>query len=153
MAIREATLEDYNALVEFWNRNSGWDEINRKIWEERFVNAPFGPSVILIVENKLQITAMLVFILFKVRLGKEEVNACRPFAAVVDKTVREYFSGSLYIIQLLKKGFKTMKHKGTDILIMLPNPRWKRLLSLINVHSKEFPLFRKMLSPETISIK
>lgn len=40
MAIREATIEDYNNLVDFWNNNSGWDKIDQEIWEERFIDAP-----------------------------------------------------------------------------------------------------------------
>lgn len=144
MAIREATLKDYDKLVTFWNQNSGWDIITKDIWEDRFINAPYGPSVVLIVESKQKILAMLIFILFKVTLGQKEVNGCRPFAAIADKSIRK-ISGMKYIGQLINKGFKTMKEKGNDIMIMLPDPRWKRHLRLIRINSYEFPLFKKLL--------
>ena len=150
MEIREATVNDYNALVEFWNHNSGWDHITRDVWEDRFINTPYGPSVILVIEIKGKLIANLVFVIFKITLGQKEVKGCRPFAAFVDNTVKN-LTGYKYIIQLTIYGVKVMKKKGYDLLIMLPDPRWKGPLRFIDVLLCNFPLFKLPINDQSIA--
>jgi hypothetical protein len=150
MQIKEATPSDYNTLVEFWNQNSGWDQISRKVWEDRFINAPYGPSVIFFIEKNNKILAKLVFVLLKVNLGNKEYNGCRPFAAVVDKSVKGIF-GIKYVGQLINHGFKAMRKKGTDLLIMLPDPRWKRLFRFIDIVFCDFPLYKLPIDNQNIA--
>lgn len=141
MQIKEATPSDYNTLVEFWNQNSDWDQISKKVWEDRFINAPYGPSVIFFIEKNNKILAKLVFVLLKVNLGNKEYNGCRPFALVTDKSVRGIF-GITYATQLINHGIKAMRKKGIDLLIMLPNPRLKGPLQFVNLQLCDFPLYK-----------
>ncbi len=150
MEIKEATSNHYNTLVEFWNQNSGWDQISRNVWEDRFINAPYGPSVIFFIENNNKILAKLVFVLLKINLGNKEYTGCRPFAAVVDKSVRGIF-GIKYATQLINHGIKVMRNKGIDLLIMLPNPRLKRPLQFIDVVLCDFPLFKFPIDNQNIA--
>lgn len=150
MEIKEATPYDYTNLVEFWNQNSGWDQIHKEIWEDRFIKTPYGPSVIFFIENNNRILAKMVFVIFKIYLGNKEYTGCRPFAAVVDKSVKGIF-GIKYAIQLINHGFKAMRNKEIDLLIMLPDPRWKRPLQFIDVVTCEFPLFKLPINNQSIS--
>lgn len=150
MEIKEATPDDYVNLVEFWNQNSGWDQIDKNVWEDRFINTPNGPSVILFIKDNNKILAKLVFVLLNITLGNIEYTGCRPFAAVVDKSVKG-ISGIKYTIQLISHGFKTMRNKGIDLLIMLPDPRWKRPLQFIDVVLCDFPLYKFPIDNQEIS--
>lgn len=150
MQIKEAIPSDYDALVEFWNQNSGWDQISRNIYEDRFINAPFGPSVIFFIEKNNKILAKLVFVLLKVNLGKKEYSGCRPFALITDKSVRGIF-GVKYATQLINHGIKAMRKKGMDLLIMLPNPGLKRPMRFIDVLLCDFPLFKLPIDNQNIA--
>src|SRR5690606_28817439 len=103
MKIRECVKEDYPQLVDFWNNNSGWDYITRDIWEQRFIRTPFGPSVVVVAEENNTIVAQLIFILFKINLGDIVALGCKPFAAVIDRSVRSLV-GYKYIFQLYSFG-------------------------------------------------
>jgi hypothetical protein len=147
MNIREATPGDYDELVRFWNNNSGWDEISRETWEERFIRAPYGPSVVILGEKDGRIMAKLVFIRLKVSLGNMTVSGCRPFAAVVDKSLQG-LSGYKYIIQIFNYGTKIMRDKGFDLLIMMPDPRWKAIARFVDLLTYNFPLFKRSIGNE-----
>jgi len=150
MEIREATVNDYNALVEFWNQNSDWDQITKKLWEDRFIDAPYGPSVIFFIEKNNKILGKLVFVLLKVNLGSKEYSGCRPFAMVVDKSIRGIF-GIKYATQIINHGIKAMRKKGIDLMIMLPNPRLKGPLQFIDVLLCNFPLFKLPIDDQSIA--
>ncbi|MBT4970685.1 MAG: hypothetical protein HOM80_16900, partial [Bacteroidetes bacterium] len=144
--LKEATEKDYEALIGFWNENSGWDIISREIWDKRFIQAPHGSSVVLFVEQSNKILAMLIFIRCKISMGSKLVDGCRPFASILSQSVRGRMSVIKYMVQLINFGFKTMQKKGTDIVLMLPDPRWKPLLKFIDINVGEFPLYKKDFS-------
>ncbi|MEB2778196.1 hypothetical protein SYJ56_22995 [Algoriphagus sp. D3-2-R+10] len=147
MALRECTSSDYPKLVEFWNLNAGWDVINEELWKERFLSSPIGNSFVVIVENDGNIQAQLIFVSLSVSLGKEVFFGSRPYAAVIAKRSTG-LSGYKYIIQLYNFGIQLLKKKKFDLVIMLPDPRWKRLASFFDIHIFSFPLFKLSLSTD-----
>ena len=145
MKIREATREDYDKLVEFWNSNAGWDVITREVWEERFIRAPYGPSVVVIGESDGRIIAMLIFIRLKATLGNETVSGCRPFASVIHNSVKGLM-GFKHIISVLNFGIRLMREKGHDLLVMIPDPRWKAIARFIDLAYYDFPLYKRAIN-------
>ena len=139
--VKEGVKDDYDALVEFWNKNSGWDQLTRAEWENRFMDTPNGPSIIYFLEKDNTILAKLIFVPFKVKLGITTYRGCRPFAAIIDKSIRGIF-GFKYLGQVLLYGIKSMRKKGVDLLIMLPDPRWRRPLKLVDINLCNFPLYK-----------
>lgn len=153
MKARECHHEDYQKLVKFWNDNSGWDTISQETWEQRFINAPFGPSIVVVVEDDNMIVAQLIFIQIKIKLGDKTVLGCRPFAAVIHCSFRS-LKAYKYMVQLYTYGYKLMKQKGCDLLIMLPDPRWRPIIKFINAIPFNFPLYKKELrDPEDNPLK
>ena len=153
MKVRECYQEDYPNLVEFWNENSGWDSITQETWEDRFIKAPFGPSEVVVIEDNNVIIAQLIFIYLKINLGDKIVLGCRPFAAVISSSARG-LKAYKYIIQLYIFGKRLMKQKGCDLLLMLPDPRWKPISKFTDTIPFEFPLYKKeLIDQNKIGIK
>lgn len=141
MALRECNSSDYPKLVEFWNLNGGWDVISEELWKQRFLSSPNGNSFVVIVEHDGVIQAQLIFISLSVSLGKETFLGSRPFAAVIAKKSNS-ISGYKFIIQLYNFGIQLLKKKKFDLLLMLPDPRWRRLAGFFDIHVFSFPLFK-----------
>jgi hypothetical protein len=141
MALRECNSNDYPKLVEFWNSNSGWDVIDLGIWKERFLSSPNGNSFVVVVEHDGVIKAQLIFVSMIVSFGKEILLGSRPFAAVITKMANS-ISGYKYIVQLYNFGIQLLKKKKFDLLIMLPDPRWRRLASFFDLQVFSFPLYK-----------
>jgi hypothetical protein len=142
MEITEAFEEDYPELLRFWNDNSQWDEISMDTWAKRFLITPCGNSIFVIARKDDRIIAHLIFVPLKIFLGGLTVNGCRPFAAVVEKSVRN-LAGYKIIIHLYNHSIKLLRKKGVDLMIMLPDPRWKPLIRFIDAHGASYPLFKK----------
>src|SRR5215210_4465047 len=89
-AYRMYNPEDIDPLVEFWNQNAGWDQIDRRQWETRFYHTPFGHSSVVLAEVKdsNEILGQFVFIPSVVNIDGREVKGFRPFAPVVKESVR-----------------------------------------------------------------
>lgn len=141
MRIRVANESDYDNLVEFWNKNSEWDIIDRKTWEDRFINSPLGSSVIFITERNNEIIAQVIFIRLDVVLMDQIINACRPFAAVIDNNLKG-LTGFRFIAQIYNYSLKILAEMNFDLVFFMPDPRWKPISRLIKVSVAEFPLFK-----------
>jgi hypothetical protein len=145
MALRECNSGDYPKLVDFWNTHAGWDIIDIELWKERFLSSPNGNSFVVVVEQDGVILAQLIFISLRVSFGKEVLLGSRPFAAVIAKSSNSIL-GYKYIIQLYNFGIQLLKKKKFDLLLMLPDPRWRRLASFFDIHVFSFPLFKLLKS-------
>ena len=90
-SIRFATEADADALVSFWNENADWDVIDRASWEHRFYHTPYGPAYIVIATAKDIDTIEGQFIFFpsEVNVQGSQLKACRPFAPIVKRQIRE----------------------------------------------------------------
>ncbi len=145
MALRECNSSDYPKLVEFWNLNAGWDVIDVELWKERFLSSPNGNSFVVVVDHDGNIQAQLIFISVSVSLDKDVFLGSRPFAAVIAKSSNNIL-GYKYIIQLYNFGIQLLKKKKYDLLLMLPDPRWRRLAGFFDIHVMTFPLFKLSFS-------
>lgn len=145
MALRECNSSDYPKLVEFWNSNAGWDVIDVELWKERFLSSPNGNSFVVVVDHDGHIQAQLIFISVSVSLDKDVFLGSRPFAAVIAKSSNSIL-GYKYIIQLYNFGIQLLKKKNYDLLLMLPDPRWRRLAGFFDIHVLTFPLFKLSFS-------
>lgn len=148
MALKECTPIDYPKLVEFWNSNADWDVIDIETWKNRFLSSPDGNSFVVVAEKDGDIQAQLIFVSLSITSGKEFLLASRPYAAVIGKKYRGIF-GYKFMLQLFNFGIQQMRKKKFDLLIMLPDPRWRRLAPLIDIQVFSFPLFKLELSDET----
>lgn len=148
MAIRECTPSDFPKLVEFWNSNAGWDEIDLDTWKNRFISSPDGNSFVVIAEKEGEIQAQLIFISLRVSYRKEYFSGCRPFAAVIGKKNRGLLAYK-FILQLFNFGIQLMRKKSFDFLIMIPDPRWKSLAHLVDTQVFKFPLYKLEVSDDS----
>jgi hypothetical protein len=142
MEYSAASESEYSELVDFWNRNAGWDQLTLEDWGKRFLITPGDPPVFVIGRDNGKILGHIIFLSFKIILGDKNVKGCRPFAAIVDNSVKG-LSGYRIIIQLFNFGIRYMENQGIDLLIMLPDPRWKPLSKFINISFANFPLYKR----------
>lgn len=147
MEYSEAIEKEYQELVDFWNRNAGWDHLTLESWSDRFLTTPEGSPSFIIGRENGKIMGQLIFIPVRIFLGEKMVKGCRPFAAAVDLSAQK-LTGYKIIIQLYNFGVKLMKGKGFDLMVMLPDPRWKPLSRFIDVSVASFPLYQKLILQE-----
>lgn len=150
------TLADIDQLIELWNENAEWGIVDRKEWERRFYNTPFGPTSISLAINKEtgEVLGQFIFVPSKVSINGEEVKAFRPFAPIVKKNIREEL-GMLtlfeYISKMYKYATKQFVLQGVYLIHMLPDPRWARAFHLLpGVKICNFPLWSLPLPKEKI---
>lgn len=145
--------EDIDALVQFWNENSGWDQVDRNEWERRFSHTPFGNASVALAEESAnkEIVAQLIFIPTVVRVDGNNRKAYRPFAMVVKQNNKP--SGYLKLVDMIYKMYShavdNFKQYGISLIHMIPDPRWSGLLRFLPaLQVGSFPLWSLPLSVE-----
>jgi hypothetical protein len=148
---RMHTTADTDALVNFWNKNSDWDQINRTEWEHRFLHSPMGPAAFALAIDKdsEDIIAQSAFFPSLTIVDGQEVKSYRPFGAVVSKDHRAA-SGFLVMQKLMVKMYllaaKSFSGNSVGLLHMLPDPRWARIIGLFPfLQTSKFPLWSHAL--------
>jgi hypothetical protein len=142
------TPEDNSALLELWNENAEWGVIDREQWEKVFYRTPYGPSSIVLLQNKAtgEILAQFVFIPLKVMVNGKEIDAFKPCAPIMKISVRKEL-GLLPFFKMYQFGTKYFASKGTCLFYMMPDPRWVRGLQFVpGVQVASFPLWLFPLS-------
>jgi hypothetical protein len=148
---RMSTTADEPALVELWSRHSDWGAITVDEWKSRFVHTPLGPaSIVLAVDDQTQeIMAQLAYTLYPIMVQGREVKGCRPSAVIINESFRSK-SGFLNMQQMMVEMYRMVgescAQKGGELLYMLPDPRWARLLMQgAFLQSTTFPLWSRPL--------
>lgn len=149
---RMATAGDHDALVSFWNEHAGWDQIEREIWEQRFIRTPYGPAEIAIafdMENG-ELLGQFLFVPFRVAHKGQIRQGYRPFAPITQTKLRtQWEGGSLQqlIFQLYALGVQHLTDEGADVISMLPDPRWTRIFKMAPFFQiASFPLYSRALA-------
>jgi hypothetical protein len=146
-AYRMYNPEDIDPLVEFWNQNAGWDQIDRRQWETRFYHTPFGHSSVVLAEDKdsNEILGQFVFIPSVVNIDGREVKGFRPFAPVVKESVRSkmgFVKVAEIVLNMYNFAVDQFKKEGVGLMHMLPDPRWSRAFQFLrDVQTGYFPLW------------
>lgn len=154
MSCRLYTPADTEKLIELWNENAEWGTITREDWEKVFYCTPYGPSTIVLAISKDtdEIVAQFVFIPVRISVQGTEVNAFKPCAPIVKKSVREEM-GLLtlfnYILKMYRFAVKHFVTEGVHLLYVMPDPRWVRGFQLIpGMNLANFPLWCLTLENE-----
>lgn len=141
------TPDDIDKLVELWNENAEWGIIDQEHWKKVFYYTPNGPSTIVLAvnEEKDEVLAQFVFMPTKISLNGREINACKPCAPIVKKSVREdaglptLFN---YILKMYRFATKHLVSQGIYLLHMMPDVRWVRAFQIIpGLQVAGFPLW------------
>ncbi|MEO6546411.1 MAG: hypothetical protein ABIN94_00365 [Ferruginibacter sp.] len=145
--------DDVNALVQFWNENSGWDQIDRNEWERRFFNTPFGNASVALAQESVsrEIIAQLIFIPTMVCVDGSGRKASRPFAMVVkqDKKPAGYLKLVDMIYKMYTHAVDHFKQQDFSLIHMIPDPRWSGLLRFLPaLQVGSYPLCSRSLSME-----
>lgn len=141
------TADDIDALVQFWNENAGWDEIDRTEWERRFCHTPFGPSsvVLAVKENSDEIQGQIVFIPTEINVDGRVVNARRPYAVVLKSSLRQglrLLSMMEIVIKMYNHATARFKASGVGLIHMMPDPGWARAFKFLpNTQTDSFLLW------------
>lgn len=142
------TTADRDELVRLWSSaETGWDRIDRKVWEHRFVNTPFGEAAIALAieEETNKIVGQLIFIPLVARVEGREVSAYRPYAAFLVKEARS-FQGlnplAHPMLKLYRLATDSFRQKDVGLIYMLPDPLWTRMLHFVpGFLTGKFPLY------------
>ena len=146
-AYRMYTVDDIDALVQFWKENAGWDQIDRKEWERRFYHTPYGNASVALAEDvdSGSIVGQFLFIPTVISIDGKEVKGFRPFAPVVKESVRTEL-GLMTLMEIVLKMYNyamdEFKKEGVGVIHMLPDPRWSKAFEFIpDVQVGYFPLW------------
>lgn len=151
--VRIHNPDDIDALVQFWNDNSGWDQIDRTEWERRFFKTPFGSASVALAEDAIskEIVAQLIFIPTIVNVDGIDRKSYRPFAMVVKQNNKP--SGYLKLVDMIHKMYSHavdhFKQNKISLIHMIPDPRWSGLLRFLPaLQIGSFPLWSRPLAME-----
>lgn len=145
---RMNTTADRDELVRLWSSTeTGWDRIDRKVWEHRFVNTPFGEAAIALAieEETNKIVGQLIFIPLVACVDGREVSGYRPYAAFLVKEARS-FQGlkplTHPMLKLYRLATDSFRQKEVGLIYMLPDPLWTRMLHFVpGFLTAKFPLY------------
>ncbi len=142
------TPEDEPELFRLWSEHSGWDAPGIETWKRRLLNSPFGetPIAVAVEPESGHILAQLVFIPYLLIAGDREVKALRPFAPIIAHTARTTLSRltpkATLPLQLYLRAIKELRRRGYGLIYTMPDPRWRRFLSIIpDFQVATFPLW------------
>jgi len=151
---RMNTIEDEDELVNFWSKYAGWDQIDKAVWEHRFMNTPMGRSSVALAidDDSKKIIGQFIFVPSKVSINGKEVSAFRPFAPVVYIDMRNGDSLNALqnlILEMYNLAAEDLKRKGAGLFYMVPDPRWIRAFKIFPFFQiAKFPLWSKNLPLE-----
>jgi hypothetical protein len=137
------TPADFDNLIELWNENADWGLIDREQWEKVFHYTPYGPATIVLAtaEKTDEILAQFVFFPLKIFVHGKELNAFKPCAPVMRKSVRTDL-GLVSFLKMYRYAIKHFTAQGVHLFYMMPDPRWARGFQMIpGVQVANFPLW------------
>lgn len=144
---RMNTDADEPALVDLWTRHSDWGSLTVEEWEQKFLRTPLGAaSFVLATDDTTQeIVAQIAYIPSPVVVQGTEISGYRPYAVIINENFRSKV-GFLKLQQMIANMYLTAAHRlagqGVDLLYMVPDPRWSRLLRLMpGLQTASFPLW------------
>ena len=149
---RAGTSQDLKAVAQFWSEHSGWGEMDESSWVQTFGRTPQGPSELILAEIKEtgEMIGQFIFLPVPVAIDGREVLAYRPFAPIVKSDLRlqdDSFSLQGVMLQMYLFAVEHLTQLGTELLYVLPDPRWARLFSFAPFFSLgSFPLMSIALS-------
>jgi hypothetical protein len=164
---RHYSENDIEALIQFWNKNSDWDELNREKWECRFHLPSCKAAVIIAVDEETQeIIGQCMFMPFNVVINGSEVRAYRAYGAVLKKNLHNKFgitcmmAGQHPVMKMYYKAAEDFANEGAALIYALPDPRAAKILqsmpfstSRFSLWSHELPLLDKFRLPENIMVE
>ena len=147
LTYRMHTKEDREQLIRLWSEQSGWDVLDNKTWEHRFLDTPFGESAIALAIDKDSgaIAGQCIFIPALVSIDGRELRAYRTFAPLLHQEMR-----GLNLLNPFKHPLYRMYKYATDffaknkvaLAYSMPDPRWLRAFQLLpNFQIAKFPLW------------
>jgi hypothetical protein len=145
IGLRFADPRDAEALGQHWREESGWGVDQLGDWLQQ---APFGPAEVVVAQarDSGRIVGQFRFIPTVVQAGGRTFSAIRPFGTIVSKAYRAGLASlnplSQPPVAMYRFGVSQFRARGVQLVHMLPDPRWARLLRMfpvLQVHA--FPLW------------
>ncbi len=154
LTYRMHTKDDRNELIRLWSEQSGWDVLDAKTWEHRFLDTPFGESAIALAIDKDTdaVVGQCMFIPALISIDGRELRAYRTFAPLLHQEMR-----GLNLLNPFKHPLYRMYKFATDffaktrvcLAYSMPDPRWLRAFQLLpNFQIGKFPLWSLKLPLE-----
>lgn len=143
--------EDLAAMRAMWANDTDWGNDFAGIFDAYINNACLSGACVLLAEDGEtgSVVGQFAFLPYLVKTPDKELKAYRPAAPVVSKKYRYFKANPLEhpAIRMYLEGAKLMKEAGADLIFMVPNPSWIRLMKMFpNFHTAKFPLFSKPLA-------
>lgn len=128
--------DDQNAILELWEKYSGWGAITLEQFTDWYLNTPFGPCMVVVAEDEQYgIVGQIIFVPSKAYIDGKEINAYRVMAPIVNKDFRALnikdFNHPAYA--MFRYGLKEAKDRDHPFIYFLPSIGW---LSLVRTFPK-----------------
>ncbi|GAB2966616.1 hypothetical protein GCM10027048_41520 [Hymenobacter coalescens] len=149
---RMNTEADEPALVDLWTRHSDWGSITAEQWEQKFLRTPLGAASFMLAteDSTNEIVAQIAYMPTPVMVRGQEISGYRPYAVIVNENFRSkagFLRLQQMVVSMYLKAADSLADRGVDLLYMLPDPRWSRILRLMPAfQSTTFPLWSRPLT-------
>lgn len=143
--------QDLDSMKAMWAHNTDWGNDFASIFEAYINNACLDGACVLLAEDTEvgSLVGQFAFLPYLVKASAKELKAYRPAAPIVSKEYRYFKANPIDhpAVRMYLEGAKLMKAAGADLIFMVPNPSWIRLMKMFpNFHTAKFPLFSKPLA-------
>lgn len=147
--------DDLEAIRKLWTENTDWGTDVDAIFNHYIGNSCLDGACVLLAidDDTCNPVGMFAFLPYLVQAGSRIIKAYRPAAPVVSKKYRYFRANPLDhpAIRMYNEGAKLMQKRGDDLIFMVPNPSWIRLLRMFpQLRTGSFPLFTRSITNPSI---
>jgi hypothetical protein len=138
--------EDMPCIHRLWEQETEWGALTQETLERWAANADLPLLIVVAVDENEAVVGQLDLVPTRVLVGEQVVQAYRPMAAILSKSVR-YTAPSAAslthpVVAMFKAGIRLMREHGAALMYMVPNPGWVRALHRVPYLSVgSFPLW------------
>ena len=151
---RKYQSNDLPAILELWEKFSGWGAITEQQFKEWNFNTPYGDCLIIVAEtNAKEIVGQIVFIPSVIYVNCKELKAYRIMAPILNMVVRnvEIHDSEHPIWGLTREGVEEARRNSYSIIYMQPAIGWLRLQKLFELNGLP-QLFKNSFGCDSISL-
>ncbi|MEB2778383.1 GNAT family N-acetyltransferase [Algoriphagus sp. D3-2-R+10] len=119
MQIRKAISADLTSIINLLKASLGESLIpkSQELWNWKHVASPFGPSPVLVAEDKGAIVGVRVFLRWEFIKDKKIIKSCRA----VDTAIHPDYQGKGIFKSLTLSLIEELKKEGVDLIYNTPN--------------------------------
>lgn len=122
---------DLPSLLRLWNENTDWGALSPELWRQRYLDAPYGPSLVIVaIDESGDAAGQLIFTPSRVTVDDREVRALALSASLLRKDFNRVSLRRLEhpFYNLYKKGEEVAIADGYRLWYALPRYGWVPIL-------------------------